>query len=66
MKISSGGTHHRENNDELQTKITSRYKPTRLISALRVTKRAMLRPTGKKLGCLKPVQVLAFVLRLQT
>lgn len=65
QQISSGGTHHRGNNDELQTKIRSCYKPT-LIPALRVTNCAMQRPTGSKVGCLKPVQIFAFVLRLQT
>lgn len=64
QQISSGGMHHRGNSDELQTKIRSCYKPTRF--QLSAIKCAMQRPTGKKVGCLKPVQILAFVLRLQT
>lgn len=58
-QISSGGMHHRGNNDELQTKIRSHYKPT-----LSVSNCARQRPTGNKVGSLKPVQILAFVLRL--
>lgn len=59
--ISSEGVHHRGSSAELQTKIRSRYKPTPLHSGA-----TMCRHLGEKVGCLKPVQILAFVLKLQT